>query len=177
MSIIKKEERELLNFLQNLWDKTILSPWLEVEICIKTEELTAELLGDYLGSDRWRESGHRFVQFASVPDGSVYCLWTHPGCADRPAVAFLGSEGVAIVVADCLEEYIRQLSSGSMFSIFSLRWNPIPDDGGLVKNGTWEERTAIGFDRHLDIGRNVPFDFRANGIRVFSIQIEPYFPG
>jgi len=60
------------------------------------------------------EIASQFVVFGQNADGGLYAYWLHDGLpADKAPIAYLGSEGGAVVLANSTEDFLRLLAVGA----------------------------------------------------------------
>lgn len=120
-----------INFLEQLSDQAVLSWPIEYESNRQTLSATADILNLWLGGEKWRKTGHKFLQIGQDGCGSLFCLWFYPELDEEPPVVFFGSEGERAVVANCARDFVKQMTSGKVF--FDGSWlEPDEQEKGLL---------------------------------------------
>ncbi|KQQ66379.1 hypothetical protein ASF84_23985 [Pseudomonas sp. Leaf127] len=107
--------RDAIDFINTLCEDGLIDWPIDFEPAAFSDAELAETFGHWFGGQRWSEAGDTFVQFGQDGTGSMFLLWYYPGLSTRPPVVFMGSEGATSLVANDIEDFIRQLASGKQF--------------------------------------------------------------
>ncbi|MBK4992976.1 hypothetical protein IAE39_001150 [Pseudomonas sp. S37] len=124
--------RDALIFLKGLCEAELITWPIDYEFVEHSDEQLAETFGDWFGGTRWSECGDCFVHFGRDGSGSLFLLWYYPELISQPPVVFMGSEGECGLVADNIQDFIRQMGSGKVF--FDNAWITPEDEDNMVIN-------------------------------------------
>lgn len=112
---LSRKTSEDIEFLDALSTQEIISWPIDFESNSQSPNDTSDILDLWIGGNKWRNTGHQFVQFGQDGCGSLFCLWFYPELLNEPPVVFLGSEGERAVVSNNLNDFILQIASGKLF--------------------------------------------------------------
>lgn len=143
--------RDAIAFIEGLCERGLITWPIDFEFYQASDADLAETFGHWFGGQRWASDGDSLVQFGQDGTGSLFLLWYYPGLSGKPPVVFMGSEGESSLVADNLEDFIRQLGSGQVFYVDS--WvEPDEDDNEEMD---WQA-LADAIDERYGLSKETP---------------------
>jgi hypothetical protein len=125
--------------------------FMDYEVVCDDADL-ASTLDAWLGSARWKESGHRFVHLGIDGSGGQFAAWIRPGAEEPHPVVFFGSEGGRGVLAASPGAWAKMLASWITVNEYDYS-GPDEDDSPHDRPSTVSARGVYDHDDPDDIAR------------------------